>query len=66
MSDSIPDILQTLNQTKPIILNKSQEANTAGAANVIVNELSDMEADLVDLNSPDHGHGQPRIQVCLN
>ena len=66
VSDSIPDILQTLNQTKPIILNKSQEANTAGAANVIVNELSDMEADLVDLNSPDHGHGQPRIQVCLD
>jgi len=61
VSDSIPDILQTLS-TRPINLNKSPDASVAAAANVIVNELSDMEADLVDLNSPDHGHGQSRIQ----
>ena len=41
VSDSIPDILQTL--TKP---------DAVKSANVIVNELS--EADLVDLNSPEH------------
>jgi len=50
VSDSIPDILQTLS-TKPHTSKPNQ-------ANVIVNELSDrtMEADLVDLNSPEHGH----------
>ena len=44
-SDSIPDILQTL-------------AGPSHQANVIVNELSDieMEADLVDLNSPEPSH----------
>ena len=43
-NDSIPDILQTL--AGPQATNK---------ANVIVNELSDieLEADLVDLNSPE-------------
>ena len=46
VSDSIPDILQTLSSKQPPV-----KTNTA---NVIVNELSDMEADLVDLNSPDH------------
>ena len=49
-SDSIPDILQTLAAPPP------QHNNNK--ANVIVNELSDieMEADLVDLNSPEPSH----------
>ena len=46
VSDSIPDILQTLSSKQPPV--------KTNKANVIVNELSDMEADLVDLNSPDH------------
>ena len=48
-SDSIPDILQTL---------AAAPANNKKKANVIVNELSDieMEADLVDLNSPETSH----------
>ena len=43
MSDSIPDILQTLS---------SVPSTKTKKANVFVNELSDMEADLLDLNSP--------------
>ena len=43
MSDSIPDILQTLSSVSSTKIKK---------ANVFVNELSDMEADLLDLNSP--------------
>ena len=43
MSDSIPDILQTLS---------SAPSTKTKKANVFVNELSDMEADLLDLNSP--------------
>ena len=47
-SDSIPDILQTLATTQ-----------NSSKANVIVNELSDieMEGDLVDLNSPEVSDG---------
>ena len=50
-SDSIPDILQTL-------AGPSHHHNHSNQANVIVNELSDieMEADLVDLNSPEPSH----------
>ena len=35
---------------------------------MIVNELSDrtMEADLVDLNSPEHGHLMNNNQVNIN
>ncbi len=43
MSDSIPDILQTLSSVSSTKIKK---------ANVFVNELSDIEADLLDLNSP--------------
>ena len=43
VSDSIPDILQTLSSAPSTKMKK---------ANVFVNELSDMEADLLDLNSP--------------
>ena len=43
MSDSIPDILQTLS---------SVSSTKTKKANVFVNELSDIEADLLDLNSP--------------
>ena len=50
VSDSIPDILQTL--TKP---------DPAKSANVIVNELS--EADLVDLHSPEHDPATAAIKV---
>ena len=53
-SDSIPDILQTLSAAAPATNNN----NSSSKANVIVNELSDieMEADLVDLNSPELSH----------
>lgn len=53
-SDSIPDILQTLSAAAPATNNN----NNSSKANVIVNELSDieMEADLVDLNSPELSH----------
>ena len=53
-SDSIPDILQTLSAAAPATNNNSSSSK----ANVIVNELSDieMEADLVDLNSPELSH----------
>ena len=43
MSDSIPDILQTLSSVSSTKIKK---------ANVFVNELSDIEADLLDFNSP--------------
>lgn len=43
VSDSIPDILQTLSSVSSTKIKK---------ANVFVNELSDIEADLLDLNSP--------------
>ena len=33
---------------------------------MIVNELSDMEADLVDLNSPEHGQVMNNNQVNIN
>ena len=53
-SDSIPDILQSL--AAPASSNNNN--NSSSKANVIVNELSDieMEADLVDLNSPETSH----------
>ena len=53
-SDSIPDILQTL--AAPA--NNNNNNSNSSKANVIVNELSDieMEADLVDLNSPELSH----------
>ena len=58
-SDSIPDILQTL--AAPASSNNNNNSNNnsnSSKANVIVNELSDieMEADLVDLNSPETSH----------
>jgi len=43
VSDSIPDILQTLSSVSSTKIKK---------ANVFVNELSDIEADLLDFNSP--------------
>ena len=54
-TDSIPDILQTLSAAAPATNNNS---SSSSKANVIVNELSDieMEADLVDLNSPELSH----------
>ena len=54
-TDSIPDILQTLAASQH---NNSCNSNNNNKANVIVNELSDMEmeADLVDLNSPELSH----------
>ena len=54
-SDSIPDILQTLAATAS---SNNSNNNNSSKANVIVNELSDieMEADLVDLNSPETSH----------
>ena len=45
ISDSIPDILQTITS--------SSHTNSAAQANVFVNELSALEADLVDLASPE-------------
>ena len=53
-TDSIPDILQTLAGPSQHHHNN----NNNNKANVIVNELSDieMEADLVDLNSPEPSH----------
>ena len=55
-SDSIPDILQTL--AAPASSNNNNSNSNSSKANVIVNELSDieMEADLVDLNSPETSH----------
>ena len=58
VSDSIPDILQTLSAKPP--------TSKPNQANVIVNELSDMEADLVDLNSPEHGQVMNNNQVNIN
>ena len=56
-SDSIPDILQTLAAPANNNNNSSNNSNSS-KANVIVNELSDIEieADLVDLNSPETSH----------
>ena len=55
-SDSIPDILQTL--AAPANNSNNSNNSNSSKANVIVNELSDieMEADLVDLNSPELSH----------
>ena len=57
-TDSIPDILQTLAGPPP--QSQHNNNNNNNKANVIVNELSDiemeMEADLVDLNSPELSH----------
>ena len=57
-SDSIPDILQTLAAPANHNNNNSSNNSNSSKANVIVNELSDieMEADLVDLNSPELSH----------
>ena len=60
-SDSIPDILQTLAAPANHNNNNNNSSNSnsnSSKANVIVNELSDieMEADLVDLNSPELSH----------
>ena len=57
-SDSIPDILQTLAAPANSNNNNSSNSSSSSKANVIVNELSDieMEADLVDLNSPETSH----------